>query len=280
LAAPGTGAALHSITVQLLALDFDGVICNSIREVFVVALRTYASLYPYSSLVCDVELQRSGHAWREADLSGDPVYHLFEELLPLGNRAEDFGVALGAIERKLDIGDQERYDAFYRSLDPTWLDEFHSRFYQHRKALRDDDPQGWIGLHSDYKPFTALLLRSAHRARFAIATAKDGASVNLLLESFGLAGLIPADLVLDKQTGVHKTDHLQVLAERLRLPLGDITFIDDKLNHLQRVAQLGVRPVLAGWGYNTAREHALARREGIAVASLDTADALLFNEDV
>jgi hypothetical protein len=55
-----------------------------------------------------------------------------------------------------------------------------------------------------------------------------------------------------------------------------ITFVDDKLNHLEKVRPLGVRPVLATWGYNTPREHRLARERGIPIATLTTAAAELF----
>jgi hypothetical protein len=60
---------------------------------------------------------------------------------------------------------------------------------------------------------------------------------------------------------------------------GGITFVDDKVNHLLRVAELGVRPVLAGWGFNTPREHGLARERGFEVADLSTADEVLFREE-
>ena len=56
----------------------------------------------------------------------------------------------------------------------------------------------------------------------------------------------------------------------------EITFVDDKLNHLVKVSHLGVRPVLAGWGFNTHREHSLAREQGIEVAGLGSVDTVLF----
>jgi hypothetical protein len=61
----------------------------------------------------------------------------------------------------------------------------------------------------------------------------------------------------------------------LGVPFEDITFVDDKLNHLIRVAPLGVRPVLAGWGHNTEREHSQARSRGFAIATLEDAEVIL-----
>jgi phosphoglycolate phosphatase-like HAD superfamily hydrolase len=109
---------------------------------------------------------------------------------------------------------------------------------------------------------------------YAILTAKDGASVARLLASYGVAELVQGR-VLDKETGVHKTHHLTALIGRLGVEPETITFVDDKVNHLERVAHLGVRCVLAGWGFNGPREHARAASLGFEVASLDSAETIL-----
>ena len=85
-----------------------------------------------------------------------------------------------------------------------------------------------------------------------------------------------AERTFDKETGRHKTTHLRVFSERAALPLTAITFVDDKVNHLQGVAPLGVRCVLAGWGYNTPREWQIAAGEHFPVATLETAEEILF----
>jgi phosphoglycolate phosphatase-like HAD superfamily hydrolase len=260
--------------LRVLALDFDGVICDSQREVFLVGLRTYATFFPHSTLVRGLGVQP-----RSPDPAATSTFQTFSDLTPLGNRAEDFGVALRAIEGGARITDQGAYDAFRGSLDRKWLEEFHVRFYQQRAALREGDLVGWLGLHAPYPAFTALLERIADRIQLAIATAKDGGSVLLLLERFGIDALFTPNLVLDKDIGVHKTEHLRILATRLGVNFANITFVDDKVNHLRRVAELGVHPVLAGWGYNTEREHELARGLGIRVATLDDAEQVLLAEE-
>lgn len=124
----------------------------------------------------------------------------------------------------------------------------------------------------------ALLRRRGSSVALAIATAKDRASVRLLLEDHGLAGLFPDERLMDKETGRSKAAHLRHLQAALGIPFPEITFVDDKVNHLDAVATLGVRCVLAAWGYNGSREHELARRRGYAVCSLDSAAGLLFGE--
>lgn len=247
--------------MKALVLDFDGVIAQSAPESFRVALRTYLQLSPESPL-----------AKRETEA----LYQGFVELMPLGNRAEDFGVALRALEAGTKISDQASYDAFYNRLDPAWRREFHRLFYEVRAAFAAADPPGWRALLPPYGTFLEVLRRHAGEVLLAIASAKDSASVRALLESYGVQELFPPELILDKETGVHKTSHLEHLHRLLGLPYAEFTFVDDKVNHLDAVSRLGVRCALAAWGYNGPRERALAHEHGHLVCRLDEVERLLF----
>ena len=247
--------------MKVLVLDFDGVIAQSAPESFRVALRTYRELNPGSAL-----------AKREPK----ELYQGFVELMPLGNRAEDFGVALRALEGGTKISDQETYNAFYGALDPAWRREFHRLFYEVRAAFAAEDPLGWRALLPPYGAFLEVLRRHAGEVQLAIASAKDSASVRVLLESYGVKELFRPELILDKEAGVHKTSHLQHLHRLLGFPYKDFTFVDDKVNHLDAVSQLGVRCALAAWGYNGPRERALAHAHGHLVCALNEAETMLF----
>jgi phosphoglycolate phosphatase-like HAD superfamily hydrolase len=260
--------------MKVLALDFDGVICNSAREVFEVGLRAYAAFYPDSRLAP----KATGNT--VADLHADAVYRAFCSLLPLGNRAEDFCVALRAIDLQEEIADQAAYDRFYRSLGPDWLEAFHVRFNQERAAFRDSDRDGWLRLHEPFTDFNKYLDDFSRRTRLAIVTGKDGPSVRVLLGQFGLLDLFHPELILDKDLGVHKSNHFKMLRSRTGVPFEEITFVDDKVNHLLGVAHFGIRLVLAGWGFNGDREYRLARDNDIAVASLADAKAVLFDQEI
>jgi phosphoglycolate phosphatase-like HAD superfamily hydrolase len=262
--------------MHILALDFDGVLCDSSREVFVVAVDTFASLEPRSALLPRLTPLRDdaaagGTKHRESDF-----YRNFRNLLPLGNRAEDFGVSLKAVESGSEITNQDEYDAYFREIDQSWLDLFHRHFYESRSALRARDPDGWLALHLPFPGLAEQLLQHREHTLPAVATAKDAHSVQLLLEHLGYDSVFDRELILDKETGVEKTHHLRALRERTGAEFPDMTFVDDKVNHLLRVAELGVRPVLAGWGFNTEREHDLARQLGFEVADLSTAENILF----
>jgi phosphoglycolate phosphatase-like HAD superfamily hydrolase len=247
--------------MKLLVLDFDGVIADSGREVFVVGLATYLGSRPESRL---------------RDGQDDALYAAFLASMPLGNRAEDFGVALAAIDADVALPDQAAYDAYYAAQEADWLRAFHKRFYQVRAEFFRRDAEGWYELIPPYPRFLEILRRRAGACRYAIATAKDRRSVGALLEKYGVSDLFEPALVLDKETGVNKVAHHEHLARLCGVAYAEMTFIDDKVNHLDGVGALGVRCALSAWGYNGPREHALARAHGHRVCTLDDVESQLF----
>lgn len=262
--------------MHVLALDFDGVLCDSSREVLVVTVDTYADLEPDSMLLDRLLPLRENAAGGGDDYREAEIYRQFRDLLPLGNRAEDFGVSLRAAENGATISDQAGYDAFYQSIRREWLERFHTRFYECRERMRAVDVRAWRKLHLPFPGLADTLRRHVDSTRPAVATAKDSRSVELLLDELGFEGVFDPEMIVDKETGVEKTRHLQVLRERAGVEFSNITFVDDKVNHLVKVAELGVRGVLAGWGFNTEREHDLARELGFEVAALASAEEVLF----
>ncbi len=247
--------------MRALVLDFDGVISDSAAEAFEVALDTYVQMRPDSRL-------------RDEDATR--LYGRFLELVPLGNRAEDYGLALAALESGSAIPDQKAYDAFKAQWDPEWLRAYHKRFYGVRAAFAESEPKRWRALLRPYPEFLAVLRRHAGELSLAIATAKDRFSVRTLLREYGVEDLFPDGLVLDKETGVSKVAHVEHLRGVLDVDYSEMTFLDDKVNHLDAVAPLGVRCALAAWGYNGARERRLARERGYLVCGLEDVESALF----
>jgi phosphoglycolate phosphatase-like HAD superfamily hydrolase len=264
---------------RLLALDFDGVISDSAPEAFVVALRTWCGMRLDSSLCARSSLLRGPAAPPAAAIAGDPLYAGFLEAMPLGNRAEDYAVELQALESKTPFVDQAGYDAFKAGIDPAWLRAFHKRFYRERASMSDADPQAWRCLMAPFPGIPELLRRRAADAVLAIATSKDRRSVAKLLDAYGLADLFPEGRVLDKETGATKRAHLEQLQRDLGIAYEEMTFVDDKVNHLDAVFDLGVRCGLAAWGYNGEREVALAGERGYLVLFLEDSESQLFGED-
>jgi phosphoglycolate phosphatase-like HAD superfamily hydrolase len=262
---------------RLLALDFDGVISDSAPESFAVALLTYTQMIKGSSFDDRRAVLESGCLPAPDLLAQDPLYVAFIGLMPLGNRAEDFAISLSALEAGRSPADQAAYDAFRSELDEDWLQQFHHRFYENRAALSQRDSTGWRRMMGPYLPFLEILHRRSGDALLAIATAKDAVTVAALMRDYGIEALFPQERVLDKETGVHKDAHLRQLHETVGVAYDEMIFVDDKVNHLDRVAELGVQCALAAWGYNGEREIELARQRGYQVCTLENAEEQLFD---
>jgi phosphoglycolate phosphatase-like HAD superfamily hydrolase len=256
--------------VRALVLDFDGVISDSAREAFALALHTHCELRPASPL--REVLARLDPSRPEAE----PLYATFLELMPLGNRAEDYEVALRAFEAGRPLADAAAYDAFKAEFAAEELRTFHRRFYAAREGFRRADREGWLRLLPAYPGFLAVLRRRGGEAELAIATSKDRHSVDELLRHYGVASLFGRGRVLDKEEGASKRAHLELLERSLGIPCPEMTFVDDKVSHLESAARLGVRCVLAAWGYNGERERERARELGFLVCGLDDVEERLF----
>ena len=261
---------------RLLALDFDGVISDSAPESFAVALLTYTKMIKGSRFQDRRAALESESLPTPSRLTEDPLYADFLGLMPLGNRAEDFAISLSALEVRRPIDDQADYDAFRSELDESWLQEFHRCFYENRAVISRRDSTGWRRMMRPYPSFLEILHRRAGDALLAIVTAKDAQTVDALMRDYGIEALFPPERVLDKETGVHKDAHLRQLHETVGVAYDEMVFVDDKVNHLDRVAGLGVRCALAAWGYNGEREVELARQRGYRVCTLEDAEQQLF----
>lgn len=259
--------------MKLLALDFDGVISDSAPEAFVVALQTYAALRDAPDVLRMHEL---ANAQSPTEIRADPTYARFVAMMPLGNRAEDYAVEITLLAARADASDQASFDEAFEAEPSEFLAAFHGRFYQTRAALRAADPGRWARLLGPYADFVSLLRRRAGDVDLAIATAKDCTSVRLLLRDYGLDDLFPEERVLDKEAGRSKRAHLEQLHACTGVAYSEIVFVDDKVNHLDDVASMGVSGVLAAWGYNGGREQRLARDNGHRVVGLADFERVLF----
>jgi phosphoglycolate phosphatase-like HAD superfamily hydrolase len=262
--------------MRLLALDFDGVISDSAPEAFVVASRTFVALDPDTPLAEALAPFIEGPAPGVAQILAEPLYAAFVEHMPLGNRAEDYATVLFAIASSTPLPDQAAYDVFRDGLAEGFLQAYHRRFYKLRAALAEADPAGWHGLMAPYPGVVDLLRKRAGSVMLAIATSKDRHSVRALLRRYGIDRLFPEAQVLDKESGADKSAHLARLRSALGVDYPEITFVDDKVNHLDAVAPTGARCALATWGYNGPREIELARARSYLVCDLEHLDTQLF----
>jgi len=230
----------------ILALDFDGVLCDGMREYFAASWRAWRRLRPA--------------------VEPDPPPGLFESFARVRPVVESgwemplviMGLLAGVAETEL----LERWRpgpllaelGLAREEVAAAVDRVRDEWIAHDEA-------DWLDHHHFY-PGIVEKIRSlvGGPTRPVIVTTKEGRFARRILARHGLE-LGDRD-VYGKEARRPKPAILRELADAT---LGTLWFVEDRLEALvavKRVPELdGVALFLAGWGYNTASDREAARRD-------------------
>ena len=235
----------------ILALDFDGVLCDGMREYFETAWRAYRRLQPS----VPPEPPR-GLFERFANLR--PVVESGWEM-PLVIHAVLTGAAGPALLRDWRAEAWLRQLGVPRETIAAELDRVRDEW------IAADEP-GWLDRHRFYPGVIERVRRVAGGpTRVAVVTTKEGRFALKLLERQGVR--LDPEHVVGKEARRPKREILQDLVARHAA--GDaarLWFVEDRLKTLEDAARDpaldGAGLFLAEWGYNTPEERAAARRDG------------------
>lgn len=257
---------------HVLALDFDGVISDSLLEAYLLTWRIAGKIDPQLAVVGGrIPGLDNIHSFRDENREH---WESFSPLVPFGNRAEDYLVIHRAVHQGMIIATQEEFDSFRKTFGPRQLDEFHEEFYRERYHLAEHHREGWVALNKPYPGVREAVEALSSRFELAVATSKDSQTVHALLDSYGLSSLFGQGHVLDKSMGGSKRTHLASLRDIFNCTYEEMTFIDDKVAHLIDCSDLGVRLFMASWGYNSTQEAELAASRNIPVLQIDELPSL------
>ena len=251
---------------RVLALDFDGVLCDGRPEYFETARRAYISVWPGAAATAPAAVATRFAAARPLVESGWEMPVLLHALVS--------GVA------EHDLVDREAWLPIAQRLTrAAGLDR--EALARALNAARDSwfaaDPDDWVRHHAFYPGVSARVLR-------ALSDGVDVVVVTTKAERFARALLRSQDARLgalpivgrDPDRTVPKSETLARRAPERALEGGrGVWFIEDLLETLELVhgtpALDGVRLFLAAWGYNTLEQRAAAGVRG-AVAVLSLSD--------
>jgi phosphoglycolate phosphatase-like HAD superfamily hydrolase len=233
---------------NILALDFDGVICDGMIEYFQTAWRTYCQIWKPAQTVPDSDLATSFYRVRPAIETGWEMPLLIHALLS-GITEEQILLEWPTIVPQLMIENglkAAEVGAMLDGLRDNWIAE---------------DLAGWLSLHRFYPGVAESLQKlQGSLVKVAIVTTKEGRFVRELLQLADVQ--MPSELIFGKE--YNKPKH-QILREFMTAAGKDSTiwFVEDRLKTLLSVKQQpdlsDVKLFLADWGYNT-----LAERESVA----------------
>lgn len=243
----------------VLALDFDGVLCDGLKEYFVTAWRAYCNL------------------WQVTDRTPPPgLAESFYRLRPVVETGWEMPVVLRAVMQNISEADILQNWPTIATEIVTAEKLTPAELVAQVDGTRDEwitsDVASWLGEHRFYPGvcdrLKAMLNSEVH---VAIISTKESRFIQQLLEQQNL------DLT-----------ELQLYGKDVKRPKGDILFelkaafgadavfwfVEDRLKTLQGIQKrpelADVELFLADWGYNTALDRAAGERDpGIHVISLE-----------
>jgi hypothetical protein len=248
---------------NILALDFDGVLCDGMREYFEASRRTYMKIWP------------------TAAAPGEDFFPAFRMLRPVIMTGWEMPLLLYALvhghpEAAILQGWEKIRDelvsvgplpasALVQALTHT-LDEV-------RRAWIAADPRDWLERNVPYVSLDEVRRLVAEPERTVLVTTKEGEFAGQILEHWGVH---LAD-IQGKEAGTHKCKNLRALIADYTAVHGRrprLWFVEDRLETLQHVtthadlADVGL--FLAAWGYNTAQTQASVQSDTrICLLALD-----------
>jgi phosphoglycolate phosphatase-like HAD superfamily hydrolase len=248
-------------TPRVLALDFDGVLCDGRPEYFETARRAYAAAWP------GADVARAGAVATRFAAARPLVESGWEMTLLL------HALVTGVPEAELVDRDAWRMTA-RRLLDGAPVDA--GGLGRALNAARDAwfaaDPKDWLGHHAFYPGVCARIVQALDDGvQVAIVTTKAARFARALLAAQDpRLGAVPI-IGREPDRTVPKPESLLRLGRDRGLPAegAGLWFVEDMLETLELVRATpglgGARLFLAGWGYNTLEQRAVAGSEGHVV---------------
>jgi len=239
------------VSPDILALDFDGVVCDGLIEYFQTAWRAYCELFQPESKEPPEGLAERFYPLRPVIETGweMPIllYGLLQEV-PDGDLLKDWPNIVPRLLEESGIEAKAAAQAVDGVRD-RWI---HS------------DLEGWLSLHRFY-PGVLDRIRKAleSEVHIMIISTKEGRFIRQLLAREGLE--LPESDILGKEVKQPKYETLRQLRNQQQSP-PTIWFVEDRLKALQSVSQqpdleaLGL--FLANWGYNLEADHQAAMADG------------------
>jgi phosphoglycolate phosphatase-like HAD superfamily hydrolase len=245
-------------TSSILALDFDGVVCDGLTEYFETAWRTYCQVWHRDRHTPPEEIAASFYRLRPVIETGWEMPILVKALIE--------GISEPEILQKWS-----EISATFLQKDKLIAADIALKLDQIRDRWISTDLESWLNLHKFYPGVIAKIQSlQGSSTQPMIITTKEGRFVSQLLQQQGVE--MPAKSIIGKES---KRPKHQVLKELMTEYQVQLWFVEDRLKTLQLVQQqphlAAVKLYLADWGYNTASEREQARQTpGIELISLST----------
>ncbi|MBR4672891.1 MAG: ribonuclease III [Victivallales bacterium] len=242
---PGKAA----VTNTVVALDFDGVICDSASETAVSAWKAARTIWPslfHRRLPTqkNIDAFRAVRPYLETGYQAILMTKMLQEKLPISEFELHLNEHFQRIMTEHSLTQQQLIELFGATRD-NWIAE---------------DQQNWLDWHTLYPGVAEALKANLSKGgtHFIIATTKQERFVSAILKNAGID--FPEDDIFGLE---RKRKKPVLLAEQLRLKPMALYFIEDRLKTLFSVESdpelESVKLIYAPWGYGTANDAIIAQ---------------------
>ncbi len=239
---------------RVLALDFDGVIVDSIKECYVSG---------YNAFQAYLNIPNKIYSSSQIPQDSFKKFKLLRKYIKYGR---DYVFIFNIIKAGVQINNQNDFDDFIQKHDYL-SNKFDELFYQKRLILFRQHYATWIELNPFYNGMQSLLKNPPQEVSVFIISTKRSEFIDAILKESDISAY--ADCIYASNEKFTKAMVVKEILEISKLKPENFYFVDDQINNVAQVAQTKVKSILALWGYtgNTQRLDAIA--QGLSVMSLE-----------
>ena len=207
--------------MKAIAFDKDGVLVDSIREIFHECVVVYGKI----------------------DESKEN-FSKFKFFYPFAKRAEDLYPVMSLIESNKPVDGVVKLDGY----DSDAARVFKEKFYASRKHLIETDFENWLKMIKPFKFAIKAANSISEKYNTFISTNADMFSTLKQVDIFGIQ--IPKENIISKEVSTDKIVHMKAIAKKKAINLSDIVFVDNSIENLKSIKKLGCVIALASWDTN------------------------------
>jgi phosphoglycolate phosphatase-like HAD superfamily hydrolase len=219
---------------RVVFLDFDGVLFDTVREVYTVSMM---ALDP-SNRISDIDF-------------GSKHFEKFNQLRYLIGPAWNYYYAMKAIEK---IPSTDDLEIKYKSLIDQKAQGKHScfekKFFQVRQQLREKEHDHWLSMTSPYNIVEDLrIIMRKFKEHFFLVTTRDSESVKDLMDLHNM-DILDSNIFAKSEYESYRSKKNIIKSLINKYQIEEALFIDDLEEHLESCGTIeGLSTIQAKWGY-------------------------------
>ena len=251
--------------MKVLAVDYDGVIVDSVMDSLFVSHNAYLRLLGSDSRKKFGGKLFTFQNWNNIRKKYEKEIRYYRSLRPYIRGATDYGLIQKLMEEEKKIQNQQEFDN-YRDTVQFEFQGFHDAFYQERKRLQKESFEGWLSLQPPYKEVIRGInkfIQEGIKVLIATSNLREFIAKTFQPQYYDIP--VADEDILDFSFGENKSSQIQHIHNKYKVNYHDIYFIDDQLAHLEQTGNLGIKVFLAGWSYANQQQKIIAQDRGIPV---------------